>query len=184
MNRLVQEAVLVGLARRLAERGSWAGETHVQKSAYLLSELRDVDFNFDFILYKHGPFSFGLRDELSTMGVEGLLERVVPNPRYGPKLLVTARGKDLELSLERTMARYGPSLDWIVDLLGSRGVVELERLATAMWMTRQEPAASVHARAEALVRVKPHIPLDDAVASVEEIDSLLTSQSDVASVSS
>jgi hypothetical protein len=176
MNRLAQEAVLVGLARRLAEHGSWTGETHVQKSAYLLSELRDVDFDFDFILYKHGPFSFGLRDELSTMGAEGLIDRVIPNPRYGPKLLVTSRGKDLEASLERTMGRYGPSLDWITELLGSRGVVELERLATAMWMTRQNPDASVRDRAQALVDVKPHISLDDAVSSVEEIDRLLVEQ--------
>ena len=60
MNRLSQDAVLVGLARRLYEQGSWTGETHIQKAAYLLHELRDVPFDFAFILYKHGPFSFEL----------------------------------------------------------------------------------------------------------------------------
>lgn len=57
MDKLAQEAVLIGLARRLDEHGSWSGETHLQKAAYLLHELLDVQFGFDFILYKHGPFS-------------------------------------------------------------------------------------------------------------------------------
>lgn len=176
MNRLVQEAVVAGLARRLADRGSWAGETHLQKATYLLSELRDIDFDFDFILYKHGPFSFELRDELSAMRADGLIESVVQNPRYGPQLQITGRGAELEQRFGRTMRRYGESLDWVADTLGSRGVMDLERLATAMWMTRQHPEASVRSRAEALVRVKPHISIDSAIGSVQEIDRLLGEQ--------
>jgi hypothetical protein len=63
------------LTRRLDEQGSWSGETHIQKAAYLLRELMDIPFGFDFILYKHGPFSFELRDELSSMRSDRLLER-------------------------------------------------------------------------------------------------------------
>jgi uncharacterized protein YwgA len=173
MNRLLQEAVLVGLARRLADRGSWTGETHLQKASYLLSELRDIDFDFDFILYKHGPFSFELRDELASMRAEGLIETVIPNPRYGAKLVITERGDELERRFDKTMQRYGRQLDWIADTLGDRGVMDLERLATAMWMTRQHEGAGIRARAEALVRVEPHIPLDEAIRAVEEIDQLL-----------
>ena len=173
MNRLAQEAVVVGLAKRLAENGSWTGETHLQKAAYLLSELSVIDFDFDFILYKHGPFSFELRDELGTMQAEGLLDSYLPDPRYGPQLLVTPRGQQLERRFEKTMRRYGPSLDWIAGELGNRGVLDLERLATAMWITRQSPGSSVAARAEAVVRAKPHISKDDAAFAVEEVDRLL-----------
>src|ERR1700722_12155832 len=169
MNELAQQTILVSLARRLAEKGSWGGETHIQKAAYLLSELRDVAFNFDFILYKHGPFSFGLHDELSSMAADDLIDRFSVSPHYGPQLLVTPRGAQLEERFEKTMQRYGESLDWITDILGSRGVADLERLATAMWMTRQSPEASVRPRAEALVDVKPHISLDAATDAVEEI---------------
>lgn len=182
MNRLVQQAVLVGLARRLAEQGSWAGETHLQKAAYLLSELRDVDFDFDFILYKHGPFSFELRDELSCMYDDGLIESFVPDPRYGPQLLVTEEGQALERELKRMTERYGESLDWVSGALGGRGVMDLERLATAMWLTRRK-SGSVRERAESLVRIKPHISLDDAITSVEEIDSLITESAASASSS-
>ncbi|MGH2902807.1 MAG: hypothetical protein ACRDK7_04380 [Solirubrobacteraceae bacterium] len=173
MNQLAQKAVLAGLAKRLVDRGSWGGETHLQKAAYLLSQLCDVDFDFDFILYKHGPFSFELRDELSCMRTEGLMESFAPSPRYGPRLLVTGRGDELEKRFEKTMERYGESLDWIADTLGDRGVMDLERLATAMWMTREKPGAPVRSRAEALTVVKPHISLEDATESVEEIDRLI-----------
>ena len=172
MNELAEKAILAGLSKRLMGNGSWAGETHVQKSAYLLSELREVDFNFHFILYKHGPYSFELHDELSTMTAEDLLEPLAPSPRYGPRLLVTPRGQELETRLQKTMERYGESLDWIADVIGSRGVVDLERLATAMWVTRQQSDGSVRSRAQALIDLKPHIALDDAIESVEEIDSL------------
>jgi uncharacterized protein YwgA len=176
MNQLAQKTILVGLIKRLADKGSWAGETHLQKAAYLLAELRGVDFDFDFILYKHGPFSFELRDELSSMRAEGFVDRFAPSPRYGPRLVVTARGKELEQRFAKTMQRYGESLDWITDVLGDRGVMDLERLATAMWVTRQSPDESVRARAEALTDVKPHISLEAAVESVEEIDRLLAEQ--------
>jgi hypothetical protein len=173
MNQLAQKTILVGLIKRLADKGSWAGETHLQKAAYLLAELRGVDFDFDFILYKHGPFSFELRDELASMRAEDLVDGFAPSPRYGPRLVVTARGEELEQQFARTMQRYGESLDWITDVLGDRGVMDLERLATAMWVTRQDPDDSVRLRAEALIGVKPHISLEDATESVEEIDGLL-----------
>jgi hypothetical protein len=178
----VQEAVLVGLSRRLSQKGSWTGETHLQKAAYLLSELRGIDFDFDFILYKHGPFSFELRDELAYMRAEGLLESVVPDPRYGPQLLATKEGEALVGLLGERTERYGASLEWVANTLGGRGVMELERLATAMWMTRKEPGSSVRERAEALVGVKPHISLDDAITSVEEIDGFLAEPDSAVSI--
>lgn len=174
MNRLAQDAVLVGLARRLRDNGSWTGETHIQKAAYLLHGLLGVPFDFNFILYKHGPFSFELRDELGTMGADRLIEREPQPAPFGPRLAVTQRGTELEHRFQRTMRNYGPSLDWIATRLGDRGVLELERLATALWVTREMPnGASVQERAEALNELKPHVSLVAAEEAVEEIDELL-----------
>lgn len=173
MNRLAQEAVLIGLARRLEEQGSWSGETHVQKAAYLVSELLAIPFDFNFILYKHGPFSFELREELGSLRADRLLDRVPQGPKYGPRMLVTDRGRELEQRFDRSLHRYAQGLDWIAEHIDSRGVLDLERLATAMWVTRQlGEHASVDARARELVKLKSHVPLDIAVEAVEEIDEL------------
>lgn len=159
----------------MAEKGSWTGETHLQKAAYLLSELRDVDFDFDFILYKHGPFSFELRDELAEMQSEGLIHSFVQNPNYGPRLLPTKGGKNLEETLAASAKRYEDSLEWIAETLGGHDVMELERLATSMWMTRKQ-GGNVRERAEAVVEVKPHISIEAAMLSVEEIDRLIATK--------
>ncbi len=180
MNRLAQEAILVGLARRLHDRGSWGGETHLQKAAYLLHELGGVPFDFNFILYKHGPFSFELRDELGTMRADRLMERQVQVPPYGPRFVVTDRGCELETRFARTMERYGDVLDWVAERLGDRGVMELERLATALWVTRElGDEASVDDRGARLHQVKPHVSIADAADAVSEIDEMLAEASTV-----
>lgn len=180
MNKLAQEAVLIGLARRLDEHGSWSGETHLQKAAYLLHKLLDVQFDFDFILYKHGPFSFELRDELSSMRADHLLERQAQPAPYGPRLLTTARGRELEQRFKRTMADMGPRLDWIADRLGDKGVAELERLATALWVTRQMGPTSVQERAEAVNELKEHVSVGTAAEAVEEVDRLVAEAQELA----
>lgn len=174
MNRLAQEAVLVGLARRLDEHGSWSGETHIQKATFLLHELTNVPFDFEFILYKHGPFSFELRDELSAMRADRLLERQPQPAPYGPRIIVTDRGRQLEERLAKTMERYGPAIDWIAVQTGQRNVLELERLATALWITRNTDKVGDDERAEELTRIKPHVNRDAALAAVREIDLLLS----------
>lgn len=181
MNRLAQEAVIVGLARRLHDRGSWSGETHLQKATYLLHELFGVPFDFDFILYKHGPFSFQLRDELGSMRADRLLEREVQAPPYGPRIVVTERGKELEQRFGRTMGRHAEALDWAAARLGDRGVTDLERLATALWVTRDLPKGrSVQDRAAALHVVKPHVSMASATDAVRELDEMLVEAESVA----
>jgi hypothetical protein len=181
MNRLAQEAVLVGLARRLHDRGSWSGETHLQKATYLLHELLGVPFDFGFILYKHGPFSFELRDEIGLMRADRLVDREVQAPPYGPRFVVTDRGRELEERFARTMERYGPALDWVADRLGDRGVMDLERLATALWVTRElgreMPVAN---RAARVHDVKPHVTMPDAADAIREVDEMLAAAETVA----
>ena len=171
MNRLAQEAVIIGLVRRLDDKGSWCGETHIQKSAYLLQGVFDIDFDFDFILYKHGPFSFRFRDELASMRDDRLLEREPQDPPYGPRIVVADRGRELEERFAQTMARHTEALDWITERVGDRGVVELERLATALWVTDHQPG-TVGDRAARLIELKPHIDYEHALAAVRDIDAM------------
>jgi len=180
VNKLAQEAVIVGLARRLRDHGSWGGETHVQKTAYLLHGLTGMPFDFEFILYKHGPFSFELRDELTSMRSDGLIDRQTQAPPYGPRLLTTDRGRQLEERFPKTMRRYQRQLDWIAVKVGDRGVMDLERLATALWVTRRlGEAASVQERADALNELKPHVSVSLAAEAVEEIDALIAESSEL-----
>ncbi len=54
--------------------GSWCGETHVQKCVYFLQQLLKVPMEFNCIMYKHGPYSFDLNDELAFFKGSEFLE--------------------------------------------------------------------------------------------------------------
>ena len=58
MDRLRRAAILTQLVGNLRREGSWCGETHVQKATFFLQELMEVPLGFNFVLNKHGPFSF------------------------------------------------------------------------------------------------------------------------------
>ncbi|BBO89777.1 hypothetical protein [Desulfosarcina ovata] len=165
-------AVLLALIDSLREEGSWCGETHIQKAAFFLKKLTKVPIDFDFILYKHGPFSFDLSDELSVMKTYGLLELVSKYP-YGPKLVRTGNGEALCNRSTKTIARYGKQIGFLSDKLGGKGVVDLERLATAYYVTLKTPDDGPEERAKAIVKLKPHISLDSAKQAVLEVDGFI-----------
>lgn len=174
MNQMAQRALIVRLTRTLREQESWTGETHIQKASYLLGELASVPLDFDFILYKHGPFSFELRDELRDMQADRYLVREAQAPPYGPRFSVTDHGAELESRFGRTMARYGEKVDWIAEQLHGKGVAALERLATALWVTRHATkGASVESRAAELEEIKRHVAHEDAIAAIREVDAML-----------
>lgn len=174
MNPMAQDALIARLARTLRENDSWTGETHIQKATYLLEVLADVPLDFDFILYKHGPFSFELRDELGNMQADRYLNREPQDPPYGPRFSVTDRGRQLEERFAKTMARYGSKVDWIAAQLRDQGVASLERLATALWVTTHDgKGLGVEERAELLRGIKRHVSEESAVQAVGEIDKLL-----------
>ena len=47
-------AVVVELAEKLRQRGSWCGETRLQKALFILQDLAKFDLGYKFIIYKHG----------------------------------------------------------------------------------------------------------------------------------
>lgn len=174
MNESRRRVVLTALVEALRDEGSWGGETHVQKNAYFLKELLGVPLDYDFILYKHGPFSFELRDELTGMRADGLLQLERQPYPYGPSLVETELAEALEERFPKTLGKYEPAIKFVVDHLGNKGVVELEQLSTALYVTRELGGeAEVEARAHRLVEYKPHISLSAAQNAVRRVDAII-----------
>jgi hypothetical protein len=165
-------ALVAELVRKLRARESWAGETHVQKTSYFLQELLGVPLGLRFTLYKYGPFSFELRDLLTQMRGLDQLE-VEPQPRpYGPKLAIGEGADQLRTRFPKTLSRYDDALELVVRETGTLGVASLERLATALMVTKEQPDAGSGARALTLTEYKPHISMEQARAAVAEVDRL------------
>lgn len=175
MKRRQREAVIAALDIRLADAGSWCGETHLQKAVYFLQQMLHVPTGYGYILYKFGPFSRDLRGELSTMRADGFLQ-LVPQPQpYGPTLQTTeAADRQLIKRWPKTLRRYDAHLDFVAAQLGGLGVGELERLATALWVRVEEPLDSDDAQAVRINEIKPHVSIDSARAAIRRIQEMET----------
>lgn len=172
MKRLQRDSVLLALIQAMKNRSSWCGQTHVQKSTYFLQELLGVPLGFDFLLYKHGPYSFELSDALAQMQADGLLA-LAPRPPYGPSLLPGPNSTLLERLFTKTRRRFAPQIEFLADKLASRNVAALERLGTAMYVTLEELSGqSLEERAACIHGLKPHISLDEARTAIVEFDAI------------
>jgi uncharacterized protein YwgA len=170
MERLQRASILLTLNEELRKAGSWAGETHMQKATFFLQELMNVPLDFDFVLYKHGPFSFDLRDELTFMRAQGFF-RLEPQYPYGPTLVAGAKSELLKNAFRQTIEEYLPGVRFVSQKLGAKTVAGLERTATALYITLREPADAD--RVQRLTRLKPHIALPEAQAAVSEIEQII-----------
>ena len=166
-----RKALLTQLMERLLANGSWCGETHVQKCVYFLQDLHQVPVGYDFVLYKHGPYSFDLHDELIEMKAYGLL---VTEPRspYGPTLKPGERANALLERRQRLGSLYPEQVEEVAKRFGNATATDLEHLATALFITKRQRSAS-RDRATTLNRLKPHISIRDAQSAVAAVDQLL-----------
>lgn len=172
MNRLQIAALLTYLVHRMRHHGSWCGETHVQKAAYVAQHLAGVPLGFDFILYKHGPFSFDLRDELTSLRADGLLQ-LEPQPfPYGPKFKITDSARKLQQKFPKTIKKHEHALEFVAKRLADKQVDELERLATAIYAKSNLPDKDDHERAAWINQKKPHVSIDEALAALAEVHQL------------
>ncbi|MCE5272701.1 hypothetical protein LLH00_15580 [bacterium] len=173
MNYLERAAITLSLIEELQKHGSWCGETHIQKATYFLTELKSVPLKFQFTIYKHGPYSFNLHDELAAMFADGLLELTEQQKPYGPTFSSSITGQLLMDKFPKTINNYKESILYVASTFGNKGVSTLERWATALYITKEHRHIPKDKRVEYLVNIKPHIPFEKAQNAFEFVDHLL-----------
>ena len=180
MSRRGRDALVLSLADSLKSAGSWCGETHLQKAVYILQELTGVPLGFDFILYKHAPFSFDLRDALTAMRADYQL-RIRANPiPYGPTLVTTETGKKLQERFSSHVEEHRIEIDFVAAQLGPKTVTDLEQLGTALFVKREDESRSVEQIAQRVNQLKPHIPLGTAREAAVGIGRIVAAYNSVA----
>jgi uncharacterized protein YwgA len=170
MADLEQYCMVLELAVSLKENGSWAGETHVQKAGYFLTSLLNVPVGVDFILYKHGPFSFELREMLTEMEAQGFINWK-PMPPYGPSIEMGELGGALRVGFGSLAKKYQDQISFVAKQLGSRNVANLERVATALFVTKEGYSGS--SRVGRIRELKPHVDVALAEQAVKDFDEIV-----------
>ena len=172
MNETERAAVIVQLADALNEASDWCGATHLQKTTYFLQELTHVELECDFILYKHGPFSFDLRDEITEMVTYDLMDVELNPAPYGPNLVPSDLGKKIQTQQSDSTRKHQAAVEFVAAHLGNKGVAQLERLGTALFVTLEDESVPSDKRSARIRELKPHITAEQAREAVREVDEL------------
>ena len=169
MGNLERISVLLGLIDKMTEQGSWCGETHIQKTAYFLQELAEVPTEYEYVLYKHGPYSFELHDELSSIHADGLVELVTHPAPYGPSWQLTEAGGAFRSRKAERVGIHNSSISYVSERLARMAVAELERWGTALYVEKNYGHQASQERAATITKLKPHITPEAALSAVNAV---------------
>ena len=164
-----REMILVGgIVDRLTKAGSWCGETHIQKTAYVAKALRALPLESEFILYKHGPYSFDLNKSLNHMSARSVLLLELRG-NYGPSYrLNEAMWAALNRASSNFFSTVVDTVEEICQRLARKNVAELERVSTAVFVNANFSALSSSDKIKKFVELKPHVPRELAQVAFEE----------------
>ncbi len=166
-----KHALILDVVEELKGYESRAGKTHVQKAFSLLNARGDIPIPFQFILYKHGPYSFDIEEEMELMKSYSALISV-PVQEFGVMLssgnMADYVKQRAPLSIEEMKA-----IKRVCEFVGKRNVLELERISTAAWIRTQENIQDTNKVAQRLHELKPHVTVEDALKADSEALKLL-----------
>lgn len=167
MEQNERRALVCLLVKEMGQTDSWAAETHIQKCVFFLQEMLKVPVGYDYILYKHGPYSFDLRSELAVMRARFQLD-LKPRYPYGPSFILGSRG-ELNLSL---VAQHGEAVKFVATELSVKTAGSLERLSTALYVRTENPSLNDEESAQRIHELKPHVKSPQAADAIDELHKL------------
>ena len=167
MEQKQRRALVCLLVKEMGQTDSWAAETHIQKCVYFLQEMLQVPVGHDYILYKHGPYSFDLRSELAVMRARYQLD-LKPRYPYGPSFILGSRG---ELNLD-LVAEFEEAVKFVATKLSVKTAGALERLSTALYVQTENPNLNDEESAHRIHELKPHVKIPQAANAIDELHRL------------
>lgn len=164
---LFRKSFLLKLIEKMKQADSWTGETHIQKTIYFLQKLFNVPISYKYIFYKHGPFSFSLRDELNELRAEKFLNLKSRNP-YGSTFLLGEHSKILKEKYGEKVKNYEKEMNCVAEKISIKSVRVLEKLSTALYVYKEENIKDREKIIEKIIELKPHIKKEEAGEAVKE----------------
>jgi uncharacterized protein YwgA len=156
--------------KRLRERGSWCGETHLQKALFIFQDISKSNLGYKFVIYKHGPYSFELNKELIAMRAARILEFRFLKEGYGPSILPTSFGELVYEINKENIEEFIPVNIFLAGWFEASDVRHLEKVATAYYVTKKNPHEPAIERARKVSSLKPHVNIEAAQEAIRIVD--------------
>ena len=161
--------MVTALVKSMRDKDSWAGETHIQKCIFFLQKMLKVPLGYEFVFYKHGPYSFDLRSELAEMRARLYLE-VEPRSGYGPSFTLGHWGR----KASDKSFNHSDEVEFVCDEISTKDVRSLERISTAFFIQSEPDNSELNSVevAKRVIELKPHISFGEARVAVSEVAGL------------
>jgi uncharacterized protein YwgA len=126
------------------------GNAHSKSNVHFAGHCKSQLWIYKFVIYKHGPYSFDLSNELTEMRAAGILELHFPREGYGPSILATDFGERVYRVNKENVEKYDAVSKFLADWFSGSDVRHLERIATAYFVTAKNPRDPAMERARKL----------------------------------
>jgi hypothetical protein len=156
-----KHALILAMIEELQRQGSRTGKTHIIKGLMLANAARSPQVPFSFFLYKHGPYSTDIVQNLEQMQSYGAITVEPAFDGYGVILKPSAMAEFVKSQAALSFAE-AQGIQRVCRFIRSKNVGQLERLATAVWIRSSLGIQEPEAVAQKLNALKPHIPLTEA----------------------
>lgn len=137
---------------------------------FILQDIAKANFGYKFVIYKHGPYSFDLSNELTEMRAAGILEFQFPREGYGPSIRATDFGDRVYNVNKENLEKYNAVSKFLAEWFSASDVRHLEKIATAYFVTAKNPRDPAMERARKLNSLKPHVDMQSAEQAVRIVD--------------
>lgn len=172
LNFVQRMAILTELVQRLGE----VGRTNLMKLAYLLQTVKQVPLGYRFQLYLYGPYDPQVLSDVSLAEVWGALQEeyyAYSLNAYGYKIRPAKGAADLVNEERETLDSYREAIEWAIREFGSYNALQMELIATLVWIDREfaqlgEPVALSHL-VEVAHALKPHFSKRDIESMAQEL---------------
>jgi len=151
MTELLGYAIVLKAVHGLNAAKSWTGKTHVIKTLYIASTKADLPF--EFVLFKHGPYSFDANDAIEFMSAIKLLS-LTATPPYGVQLKPGRLESVIDVDVD---PRVIEAIDRAVESVGDSDVKQLEAFATSIWVLEKQKPIHDAEWLKAVKELKPHL---------------------------
>ena len=167
-----QHCLVAEMVEQMRDSGGWAGETHIQKGLYFWKTLCGTPFSYNFILYKHGPYSFDLHNDMGRMMADRILN-LEPRYPYGPSFSQGRSAINVAKQYQETLKRYRGAMAFVVKSIGNLDVRTLERYATALYVLKANPRINDTEIGRMITKLKPHISSEEAFEALRAVRTLI-----------
>ena len=150
-----RHAIILSIVEQLNRLGGSSGKTHVQKSLFLVQAVHRDLIPFQYVLYKHGPYSFEVEDELEEMkSYAAIASRPVLD--YGVAFAPDAMAEFVRKKAPLT-GILPRRLETVCQFVSGKCAADLERISTAAWVYGREGIEAKGPNVERIVELKPHV---------------------------